>query len=309
MRILICDDDSSITQSLSQIIKVYFKKKEVNVLDIVTFNDGDSLLSDKSPKDIVFLDVEMSGFDGIYVGNELKKQNESAIIFIVTSHLEYLDAAMRFHVFRYLSKPIDKQRLFQNLDDALELYYSINQKIAVETKSGVTSVLTCDIVYVEAKGRKVIVTSHLEYLDAAMRFHVFRYLSKPIDKQRLFQNLDDALELYYSINQKIAVETKSGVTSVLTCDIVYVEAKGRKVIVHTATADLDSTQTLQFWIDHLPQATFFQSHRSYIVNMAMVTSFDHELIYLCDGQFTAYLTRRKFTEFKKAYLMFMESKR
>lgn len=97
--------------------------------------------------------------------------------------------------------------------------------------------------------------------------------------------------------------------SVLTCDIVYVEAKGRKVIVHTATADLDSTQTLQFWIEHLPQATFFQSHRSYIVNMAMVTSFDHELIYLCDGQFTAYLTRRKFTEFKKAYLMFMEGKR
>ena len=66
-------------------------------------------------------------------------------------------------------------------------------------------------------------------------FMYSRYLSKPIDKQRLFQNLDDALELYYSINQKIAVETKSGVTSVLTCDIVYVEAKGRKVIVHTAT--------------------------------------------------------------------------
>ena len=79
----------------------------------------------------------MPGFDGIYVGNELKKQNESVIIFIVTSYLEYLDAAMRFHVFRYLSKPIDKQRLFQNLDDALELYYSINQKIAVETKSGI----------------------------------------------------------------------------------------------------------------------------------------------------------------------------
>ena len=146
MRILICDDDLSITQSLSQIIKTYFNKKKVNNLDIITFNDGDSLLSDKSQKDIVFLDVEMPGFDGIYVGNELKKQNESVIIFIVTSYLEYLDAAMRFHVFRYLSKPIDKQRLFQNLDDALELYYSINQKIAVETKYGVTSVLTCDIV-------------------------------------------------------------------------------------------------------------------------------------------------------------------
>lgn len=48
MRILICDDDLSITQSLSQIIKTYFNKKKVNNLDIVTFNDGDSLLSDKS---------------------------------------------------------------------------------------------------------------------------------------------------------------------------------------------------------------------------------------------------------------------
>lgn len=57
MRILICDDDLSITQSLSQIIKTYFNKKKVNNLDIITFNDGDSLLSDKSQKDIVFLDV------------------------------------------------------------------------------------------------------------------------------------------------------------------------------------------------------------------------------------------------------------
>ena len=237
LRVAICEDVLSELQKQTQIIQSIMARLSKNV-KFFCFRSGEELLMETDTTgnmDIVFLDVEMPGFDGIYVGNELKKQNDSVIIFIVTSYLEYLDAAMRFHV--------------------------------------------------------------------------FRYLSKPIDKQRLFQNLDDALELYYSINQKIAVETKYGVTSVLTCDIVYVEAKGRKVIVHTATADLDSTQTLQFWIDHLPQATFFQSHRSYIVNMAMVTSFDHELIYLCDGQFTAYLTRRKFTEFKKAYLMFMESKR
>lgn len=105
MRILICDDDSSITQSLSQIIKTYFNKKKVNNLDIITFNDGDSLLSDKSQKDIVFLDVEMPGFDGIYVGNELKKQNKSVIIFIVTSYLEYLDAAMRNQAQFFLYTP------------------------------------------------------------------------------------------------------------------------------------------------------------------------------------------------------------
>ena len=105
-------------------------KRKTKCPEIVSFDNGESLLSDNGDKDIVFLDVEMPGFDGIYVGNKLKQQNESVIIFIVTSFIEYLDAAMRFHVFRYLSKPIDKQRLFQNLDDALELYTSLNRLVA-----------------------------------------------------------------------------------------------------------------------------------------------------------------------------------
>jgi two-component system LytT family response regulator len=57
----------------------------------------------------------MPGLDGIYVGNELKKKEKDIIIFIITSYSEYLDEAMRFHVFRYLSKPIDRQRLFRSL--------------------------------------------------------------------------------------------------------------------------------------------------------------------------------------------------
>lgn len=235
MRILICDDDSNITKSLSQIITAYFHKRKIKCPELAIYNNGESLLADKGKKDIVFLDVEMPGFDGIYVGNELKKENESVIIFIVTSYIEYLDAAMRFHV--------------------------------------------------------------------------FRYLSKPVDKQRLYQNLDDALELYSSFNQKIAIETKSGITVVSTDEIVYVEAKGRKVTVHTIASDYDSIQTIQFWAENLPDCNFFQSHRSYIVNLSKVTSFDHELVYLCDGQFCAYLTRRKFTAFKNAYLLFMESTR
>ena len=235
MRVIFCDDDSIILEQLHLYVSEYFEQLGGMIPEFACYSSGDALLNAKVRADIAFLDVEMPGFNGIYVGNKLKQQNESVIIFIVTSYIEYLDAAMRFHV--------------------------------------------------------------------------FRYLSKPIDKQRLFQNLDDALELYYSANKEIAIETKNGVTTVSTNDIVYVEAYGRKIIVHTLTTDFDSTQTLQFWIDHLPVSMFFQSHRSYIINLAKVTSFDHELIYLCDGQFNAYLTRRKFTEFKKVYLQFMESKR
>ena len=74
----------------------------------------------------------MPGMNGIYVGNELKRVNENVIIFIVTSYSEYLDEAMRFRVFRYLSKPLEKQRFFRNFRDAIDLYHTMTVRIPIE---------------------------------------------------------------------------------------------------------------------------------------------------------------------------------
>ena len=99
----------------------------------------------------------MPGINGIYVGNELKRQNENIIIFVVTSYAEYLDDAMRFHVFRYLSKPLDRRRLFRNMNDAIDLYHTMTIKISIETKQGVHTFSGSDIIAIEALGRKVVV--------------------------------------------------------------------------------------------------------------------------------------------------------
>ncbi len=43
MRILICDDDSSIIQLLSQIVTTYFNNKKITCPEIVTFDNGNLL--------------------------------------------------------------------------------------------------------------------------------------------------------------------------------------------------------------------------------------------------------------------------
>ena len=134
MRILICDDDKNIVEQLQKYIMDFFKSRKLKFPEIQCYSNGETLLSDVGSKDIVFLDVEMPGLNGIYVGRELKEKNRNSIIFIITSYVEYLDDAMRFHVFRYLSKPLDKQRLFQNMKDAIQLYNSTNAAIPIETK-------------------------------------------------------------------------------------------------------------------------------------------------------------------------------
>ena len=154
-----------------------------------------------------------------------------------------------------------------------------------------------------------VVTSYSEYLDEAMRFHVFRYLSKPLDKQRFFRNMKDALAYYNSITTKIPVETKQGVYSFPASQIIAIEAQGRKVIVHTTRQDFDSIHNMDYWLEQLPKNSFFQTHRSFIVNFEHIVDFDHSTIHLSNQQIAAYLTRRKYSSFKNAYLLYLESMR
>ena len=137
-----------LAEQLEKILEEFFEKDSIKVPEIVIYNNGKDLLNDAENKDIVFLDIEMPGMNGIYVGNKLKQKNKAVIIFVVTSYSQYLDEAMRFHVFRYLSKPLEKQRIFRNMKDALALYNSSIIKISIETKEGIFIVLSItDLLY------------------------------------------------------------------------------------------------------------------------------------------------------------------
>ena len=51
-------------------------------------------------------------------------------------------------------------------------------------------------------------TSHLDYLDDAMKIHVFRYLTKPVEKKRLSRSLADAVKIYAEANATAIVYTR-----------------------------------------------------------------------------------------------------
>lgn len=235
MRIAVCDDDTLMLEQILKYVKAYFDKVCVKCPEIACFSDGEALLSDKGEKDILFLDIEMPGINGIYVGNELKRKYKNIIIFVVTSYPEYLDDAMRFQV--------------------------------------------------------------------------FRYLSKPLDVQRFFRNMKDAMNLYNAITVKVPIETRQGVHTLLASSIIMVEAFGRKVIIHSTIRDFESVHNMQYFLELLPKNRFFQTHRSFIVNFEHVMDFDHTLVHMAGGLFSAYLTKRKYSAFKEAYLLYLESTR
>lgn len=157
MRIAICDDNPEFCKQTEMMIQKYFAQRETKTPEIVQFYSGDALLQDAGKKDIVFLDIEMPGENGISVGTKLMQQNKKAIIIIITSYENYLDDAMRFHVYRYLSKPIDERRFVRNMDDALCTYQT--EQLAsspIITPEGVQLCNAEDIIMVEMIGRKLV---------------------------------------------------------------------------------------------------------------------------------------------------------
>ena len=108
MRVIFCDDDSIILEQLHLYVSEYFEQLGGMIPEFACYSSGDALLNAKVRADIAFLDVEMPGVSGIHVGAKLKELNPNIKIFIVTSYPDYLDEAMRFQVFRYLSKRLIK---------------------------------------------------------------------------------------------------------------------------------------------------------------------------------------------------------
>ena len=103
----------------------------------------------------------------------------------------------------------------------------------------------------------------MKYLDEAMNLPVFRYLLKPLDKERIFRNMKNALKLYNSSVIPIPIETKTGVFTKSAADVVFVEASNRKVIVHTLKEVYESVHNMNFWTASLNLPCFFASHTEY----------------------------------------------
>ena len=146
--ILICDDDEKINNQLQQLIGSFTTQNGI-ALNVEFRNSEDAVISEDLYCDIAILDIEMPGTSGLKLAEFLKKKNNNTLIIILTSFMEYLDNAMKINVFRYLSKPIEQNRLFMNLSDAIECCQNAGKCIMVESEGETYKIRTNDILYIE----------------------------------------------------------------------------------------------------------------------------------------------------------------
>lgn len=160
MRIAICDDEKNIRE----LIKGKIANQYPNA-NIIFYNSGEELLLSDEHIDILFLDIQMSGKNGMETARELRKKDKSVIIIFVTAAEEYVFQAFDVGAFNYIVKPIDDTKFTEVLHRAIEEWNAkklTNQepeeKYLMINNGGVHIKVTIDdIVYAEVFNRKVVI--------------------------------------------------------------------------------------------------------------------------------------------------------
>lgn len=171
MQIAICDDEKEIRAMLAEKVQKLYPKAKLSL-----YQSGEELLLSDSRPDILLLDIQMSGKNGMETAREFRKNNKMAIIIFVTVLEECVFQAFDVGAFHYLIKPFDDGKFAEVLRNAVCQLKERKTELANAKKETPCLMITVrgkhiavkleDIVYAEVFNRKVIIhtlDSDIEY--------------------------------------------------------------------------------------------------------------------------------------------------
>jgi two-component system, LytTR family, response regulator len=162
IKALIVDDEKEAHDVLERLLV------RISGIDIVghVFDADDTLPMVKSLKpDIIFLDIQMPGSDGICIANTLKINKIPVTVVFVTAFSNYALAALKASAFDYLLKPVNiddltdvisrfrSEKVTNTLEEKLEILienYYLKPKLVFNTRSGCIILDDNDIIYCQA---------------------------------------------------------------------------------------------------------------------------------------------------------------
>lgn len=165
MKAIICDDEKSTCAELEQKLLRYSCEKGVK-LDIDVFFSGDSLvdyLCKGNNVDILFLDIEIPGFNGIIVGDYIRRvmENEQIFIIYISSKEQYALQLFQNRPFDFLVKPLNEIKIFNIIDNIYRIIGKSNRDFEYQNKGNVFRIPYRDILYFQSEGRRIhIVMCH-----------------------------------------------------------------------------------------------------------------------------------------------------
>lgn len=221
MNIAVVDDEKVIREQVGRLIR-----KQNPGCCITSYESGYELLESGERFDMVFLDIQMDGLNGIEAAEKLKRRKEDTIVIFVTGIREYVFDAFDVAAFHYLIKPIEEKKFAEVFHRAeaeiLKRKKLENRQLFLKSK-GIT-LSQNSILYIESRGKKAAIHTVKEIIE------IYAVMSE-LEKQ-----LSDSFyrcHRGYLVNMAYIVEYDNESITLNNGDSVYLTKKKHSEFVKT----------------------------------------------------------------------------
>lgn len=151
----------------------------------------------------------------------------------------------------------------------------------------------------------IFISSSRDYVFDAYDVEAFQYLLKPIDMDKLRRVLQKAVcktETHSSEYMIINIERQK--KKLYLDDICYFEVRGRKIDIHKTDGALTYYEQIGNLEKNLQDKGFFRCHKSYLINLKHVDTYDRQEVTLDNGE-KIMIAKRRYDGFIKEFLSYM----
>ena len=152
MRIAVIDDQPADRNYIAALVTRWAKDRDTAVTT-VPFPSAEAFLfaySEDRDFDILLLDIEMSGEDGISLAKRLRREGCAAEIVFVTSHFELAGEGYEVDALHYLVKPVSQEKLSAVLTKAADRLKAAPPSVVISSDGETVRLTEREILYGEA---------------------------------------------------------------------------------------------------------------------------------------------------------------
>lgn len=155
MDIAVVDDEKIIREHICGLVEERQPESRIEA-----YATGEELLASGKRFDIVFLDIQMEGMNGIEVARSLREKNANlgvgdTVLVFITGIRDYVFDAFELYAFQYLLKPIDEDKFAEVLERAVLETAKKKERRVLFIKSRNLTLDQSEILYIESRAKKV----------------------------------------------------------------------------------------------------------------------------------------------------------
>ena len=182
--IAICDDEKHMSAHIRSCVSDFFRKKNRET-SLRMFSSGEELLSYNGQIDILFLDIQMKGMDGMETARKLRADQFRGFLVFITVLKEMVFQSFEVQAYDYLVKPVDNKQFEKTMDRLYASMQNASEDSLLVQKGYEGRIIPKDeIVFCEIIDRKIYLNlasgdvvdyyERIENLEAKLDKHFYR---------------------------------------------------------------------------------------------------------------------------------------